>query len=78
MTERAKELVKAKVMKLSEGDEQLAIKLLDQAVEKGWDTVWPLQENFKPKQDAKEKMQDAFKDFAFEKLNNLKNKGYGQ
>lgn len=34
--------------------------------------------NLKPKQDAKTKFQSGFQDFVNEKLNNLKNKGYGQ
>lgn len=80
MTERAKELVKKKVRELSGGDEQIAIQLLDQAVEKGWDTVWPLQENFKPRQDNKEKIQNVFQEAIDERMNNLKKKvfGYGQ
>ena len=78
-TAKAIELLKTKIRKLSNGSEQLAIQIIEQSIMNSWQDVFEIRQSFaKPKQDQKEQMQDALKDFALEKFNNLKNKYNGQ
>lgn len=51
-TERALELMIKKLMDLSEGDTNLAIRILEQSIERGWKTVYPLKEERKNKDDG--------------------------
>lgn len=51
-TERALELMIKKLMDLSEGDTNLAIRILEQSIERGWKTVYPLKEERKSKDDG--------------------------
>lgn len=42
MTDRAKELLLSKLNELSGGDDFMKIHLLEQSIERGWKTVYPL------------------------------------
>lgn len=45
MTDKARSLLMSKVEKLSRGETELAVELLNQSIEHGWKTVYPLKEN---------------------------------
>ena len=45
MTDRAKELLLSKLEELSGGDEFMKIHLLEQSIEHGWQTVYPLKQD---------------------------------
>lgn len=65
-TDRAIELIKEKIRKLSNGDEQKAILIIEQSIVNSWQDVFDLRQDFKKQgqQDAKDKMHDAFKEAA--------------
>lgn len=50
MTDRAKELLLSKLNELSGGDEFMKIHLLEQSIERGWRTVFPLKNELSTKQ----------------------------
>ena len=62
-TAKAIDLVKAKIRKLSQGDEQLAIQLIEQSILNGWQDIYELKVDFKKQnqQAQKNQMHEAFK-----------------
>lgn len=51
-TDRALELMLKKLDGLSGGDTGTAVKILEQSIERGWKTVYPLKDNRKPEDDG--------------------------
>lgn len=51
-TDRALELMLKKLERLSGGDTEMAIKILEQSIERGWKTVYPLKDEEAPHDDG--------------------------
>lgn len=77
-TQKAIELLKNKIRKLSNGDEQLSIQLIEQSILNGWQDIFELRQiyNKSNKTDSKEQMHDAFKS-AMQKMNQKTADKYG-
>lgn len=76
-TQRAIELLKNRIKELAKGDEQLAIKIIEQSIINSWQNIFELKEDYKNKsngqQPQKEQMHDAFKTSLQTQLNKIRN-----
>ena len=58
MTDKAKELLLKNLEELSGGDDFMKVHLLEQSIERGWQTVYPLNQN-KPAAQKKSRYQES-------------------
>ena len=73
-TERAIELLKTRIKQFAKGDEQLAIKIIEQSILNSWQNVFELKQDYKIKtqQTQKHEMGDALKESLIFQLNKIK------
>ncbi len=73
-TPRAIELLKTRIKQFAKGDEQLAIKIIEQSILNSWQNVFELKQDYKIKtqQTQKHEMGDALKESLIFQLNKIK------
>ena len=65
MTDKAKELLLKNLNELSGGDDFMKVHLLEQSIERGWKTVYPLKQNFSTSNPQNNPQDDIAKAIAF-------------